>query len=138
MGRYQTERAPLSAICLHADSSSLTAIANDYGVEEAFARQVRAHGRPGDILMALSTSGRSPKVLAALRGAREAGLETWALTGAGPNPLAEAADEAICLPGPCTATVQELHMVALHAVCATVDREVAVRTGARREQAASI
>ncbi len=138
VGRYQTERAPLSAICLHADSSSLTAIANDYGPEEAFARQVRAHGRPGDILMALSTSGRSPNVLAALRGAREAGLETWALTGAGPNPLAEAADEAICLPGPCTATVQELHMVALHAVCATVDREVAVRTGTRREQAAFV
>ncbi len=73
VGRFETERRALSALCLHADTSSLTAIANDYGVEEAFARQVRAHGRAGDVLIALSTSGRSPNVLAAVAAAASSG-----------------------------------------------------------------
>jgi type III pantothenate kinase len=128
VGRYQSERAPLSAICLHGDTSSLTAICNDYGIEEAFARQVRAHGRPGDVLIALSTSGRSPNVLAAARAARECGLATWALTGAAPNPLAELCDDAVALDCGSPATVQELHQVALHLVCGAVDREVALRS----------
>jgi phosphoheptose isomerase/glycosyltransferase involved in cell wall biosynthesis len=132
VGRYHTERQPLSAICLHADTSSLTAIGNDYGLEEIYARQVRAHGRPGDLLIALSTSGRSANVVAAAEAASEAGLHTCALTGAGPNPLAGACDEAICLPAPSTATVQEMHLIALHMVCAAVDRELALRTGAAR------
>jgi len=68
----------------------VTAISNDYGYDEVFARQVRAHGRPGDVLVVLSTSGRSPNLLAAVRAAKERGLRTWALTGAGPNPLADA------------------------------------------------
>jgi D-sedoheptulose 7-phosphate isomerase len=127
VGRYETEREPLSAICLHADTSSLTAICNDYGIEEAFARQVRAHGNAGDVLIALSTSGRSANVLAAVRAARERGLETWALTGAAPNPLADLADEAVALDCASTATVQELHQVALHLVCGAVDREVGLR-----------
>jgi glycosyltransferase involved in cell wall biosynthesis/phosphoheptose isomerase len=127
VGRYQTEREPLSAICLHGDTSSLTAIANDYGIEEAFARQVRAHGNAGDVLIALSTSGRSPNVLAAVRAAHERGLETWALTGAAPNPLADLAHEAVALDCASTATVQELHQVALHLVCGAVDREVGLR-----------
>ncbi|MBD0282896.1 MAG: glycosyltransferase [Thermoleophilaceae bacterium] len=126
VGRYQSERRPLSAICLHGDSSSLTAIANDYGPEQAFARQVMAHGRPGDVLVALSTSGRSANVLAAARAAREAGLETWAFTGPAPNPLAELCDEVAAFACPSTATVQELHMVALHVLCAAVDREVSL------------
>jgi type III pantothenate kinase len=116
-GRYVTDRQPLSAICLHGDTSALTAIANDFGWEEAFARQVRAHGRPGDVLVALSTSGRSPNVLAAVRAARECGLRTWALTGPGPNALADLADDALALPGTSTATVQELHLVAVHVLC---------------------
>jgi type III pantothenate kinase len=130
VGRYQAERRPLSALCLHSDGSSFTAIGNDYGAEEAFARQVRAHGRPGDVLVALSTSGRSPNVLAAVDAAAECGMTTWALCGAAPNPLAERCDEAICLTGPSTATVQELHLVALHMLCGAVDREVALRDGA--------
>jgi glycosyltransferase involved in cell wall biosynthesis/phosphoheptose isomerase len=134
VGRYETDRRPLSAICLHGDPSSLTSIANDYGSQQAFARQVQAHGRSGDVLVALSTSGRSENVIAAVRAARSAGLETWALTGPAPNPLAEVADEAVCLPGPATATVQELHLVALHTVCAAVDREVALRTAPRTEE----
>jgi type III pantothenate kinase len=128
VGRYHSERQPLSAICLHGDTSSLTAICNDYGIEEAFARQVRAHGRPGDVLIALSTSGRSPNVLAAARAARECGLTTWALTGTAPNPLAELCDETVALDCGSPATVQELHQVALHLVCGAVDREIALRT----------
>ena len=135
VGRYHLERAPLSAICLHGDTSSFTAISNDYGLEEAFARQVRAHGRPGDVLLALSTSGRSPNVLAAVAAAREAGLETWALTGGAPNPLVGECDEAVALECRSTATVQELHTVALHVVCGAVDREVALRDRSRQKQA---
>jgi phosphoheptose isomerase len=126
VGRYQSERQPLSAICLHGDSSSLTAICNDYGIEEGFARQVRAHGRAGDVLVALSTSGRSANVLAAVRAAREVGVETWALTGPAPNPLAELCDEAVALRCGSAATVQELHQVALHLICGALDREIAV------------
>jgi glycosyltransferase involved in cell wall biosynthesis/phosphoheptose isomerase len=127
VGRYQTERRALSALCLHSDASSFTAISNDYGPEQAFARQVRAHGRPGDVLLALSTSGRSANVLAAVEAAAECAIATWGLCGAAPNPLAELCDDAVCLPGPTTATVQELHMVAIHMVCSAVDREMALR-----------
>jgi phosphoheptose isomerase len=127
VGRYESERQPLSAICLHGDTSSLTAIANDYGHAEAFARQVRAHGRAGDVLIALSTSGTSANVVAAARAAAEAGMWTVALTGGAPNPLAHACDDAICLPAPTTATVQELHLVAVHLLCEAVDQHVALR-----------
>jgi D-sedoheptulose 7-phosphate isomerase len=124
VGRFTTERRPLSAIPLHGDTSSLTAIANDFGYREAFARQVRAHGRPGDILLCLSVSGRSQGVLAAAAAAREEGLLTWAVTGAKPNPLASLVHDAICVPAASTATVQELHLVALHIVCGAVDLRV--------------
>ena len=121
VGRYRDDRVPLSAIALHADTSSLTAITNDYGAEEAFARQVRAHGRPGDVLVALSTSGRSPNVLAAVEAAREVGVTSWALTGPGPNPLANLADDGVCVAAPTTATIQEAHLVVVHLLCAAVD-----------------
>ena len=137
VGRYHGERDPLSAICLHADTSSLTAICNDYGLEEAFARQARAHGRPGDVLMAISTSGQSKNVLAAVRAARDCGLDTWALTGPAPNPLASLCDEAVSVSCEATATVQELHQVALHLVCGEVDREVALRRGGAPAEGAS-
>jgi phosphoheptose isomerase len=133
VGRYQSERRPLSALCLHSDSSTYTAICNDYGPEEAFARQVYAHARPGDVLVALSTSGRSPNVLAAARAATECGVTTWAVTGPGPNPLAHLCDDALCLGAPTTATVQELHLIAIHMLCASVDREVALLDGGPRE-----
>jgi type III pantothenate kinase len=127
VGRFETERTPLSALCLHGDTSSLTAVANDYGYEQSFARQVRAHGRPGDVLLALSTSGTSANVLAAAREARECGLTTWAMTGPGPNPLTDLCDDAVCVPAPRTATVQELHLVAMHVLCQAVDGAVAER-----------
>jgi type III pantothenate kinase len=136
VGRFQTERCPLSALCLHADSSSFTAICNDYGAEEAFARQVRAHGRPGDVLLALSTSGESSNVLAAVRAAGEKGMRTWGMCGAPASPLAAICDEALCVHADSTATVQEVHMVATHLLCAAVDREVALRRHARTPEAA--
>lgn len=129
VGRYRDEREPLSAIAIHADTSALTAIANDYGIDEAFARPVRAHGRPGDVLVALSTSGRSPNVLAAIRAARELGMTTWAMTGRGPNPSVQACDDALLADSPVTATVQEVHQVAIHLVCEAVDRELLALRG---------
>jgi glycosyltransferase involved in cell wall biosynthesis/phosphoheptose isomerase len=126
VGRYGEDRTPLSALALHADTSSLTAIANDYGREEAFARQVRAHGRPGDVLLALSTSGRSRNVVAAVEAAVDGGLTVWALTGPGPNPVADLSDDAVCVDAPATATVQEIHQIAIHLLCAAVDAEVRV------------
>ena len=122
VGRLRDERAPLSAIALTADTSALTAISNDYGYEEVFARQVRGHGRPGDVLVVLSTSGRSPNLLAAVRAAREGGMRSWALTGPGPNPLAEASDEALCCPAADSQVVQELHLISVHVLCEHVDR----------------
>ena len=124
VGRYRADRPPFSAICLTAETSSLTAIANDYPADELFARQVEAHGRAGDILVLLSTSGRSPNIVAAARRARECGIRTLAITGPAPNPLAAAADDAVCIDSPWTATVQECHLVALHLVCAAFDAAV--------------
>ncbi|HEX7255817.1 MAG TPA: SIS domain-containing protein [Gaiellaceae bacterium] len=124
VGRYQRERPALSALALHAESSSFTAIANDYGPDEAFARQVRAHGRPGDVLLVLSTSGHSPNVVAALEAAHDGGLSAWALTGRAPNAACDAADDAVCVDAPLAATVQEIHQVAIHLLCAAVDAEV--------------
>ncbi len=123
VGRYRTERVPLSAIALHADTSSLTAIANDYGLEEAFARQVRAHGRPGDVLVLLSTSGRSPNVLQAASAAATHGLTVWALCGRAGSPLAERAHESVCVEAD-TPTVQEAHQVCVHLLCDAVDRAI--------------
>lgn len=126
VGRYRDDRPPFSAICLSAETSSLTAIGNDYPPEELFARQVQAHGRPGDVLVLLSTSGRSPNIVeAAVRG-RQVGMQVWAFTGPRPNPLADAADEALCVDATFTATVQELHLVGLHVLCAGLDRELGV------------
>ena len=136
VGRYRDDRPPFSALSLCAETSSLTAISNDYGAEEVFARQVRAHGRPGDLLVCFSTSGRSPNVLAAADAAAACSMTTWAITGAGPNALSEASDDALCVASPHTATVQEVHLVAVHLLCAELDRRLAeagVMGGARRE-----
>ena len=124
VGRYRADRPPFSAICLTAETSSLTAIANDYPADELFARQVEAHGRPGDVLVLLSTSGRSPNAVAAARRARDCGITVLAMTGPAPNPLAAVADDAVCIESPWTATVQECHLVALHLLCAAFDEAV--------------
>ena len=129
VGRFHDERPALPAIALTTDTSVLTCVANDYAFDEVFARQVRAHGRPGDVLMLLSTSGRSPNLVAAAEAGRSLGLTVWALTGPGPNPLADAASEALCLPGE-TPSVQEAHLVTVHLLCEMVDRSLASRVSA--------
>jgi D-sedoheptulose 7-phosphate isomerase len=121
VGKLDADRAPLSAIALCAETSGLTAIANDYGYAEVFARQVRAHARPGDVVVLLSTSGHSHNVLNAARAARDLDLTTWAMTGALPNPLAEACTDVLAVPSVDTQIVQELHLVAVHLLCARLD-----------------
>jgi phosphoheptose isomerase len=127
VGRFEGDRAPLSAIALHAETSSLTAIVNDFGPDEVFARQAQAHGRPGDLLMLFSTSGHSRNLLCAAQRGREVGLRVWALTGGRPNPLADLADDVLAINSPSTTAVQEAHLVAVHALCATLERRSAPR-----------
>jgi len=134
VGRFDGERRPFSAISLHAESSSMTAIGNDYGFAEVFARQVHAHARPGDVVMLFSTSGRSENLLRAAAAADRVGASTWALTGAGPNPLADRCDERIALPGT-SAGVQEAHLLALHLLCRVFDDRVREEDRAAAERA---
>lgn len=129
VGRFDAERVPFSAISLHAESSAVTAIANDYGYDDVFARQVRAHGRSGDVLVLLSTSGKSPNLLRAAEAASRLNITTWALTGTGPNPLASACDEAVMIDA-LNANAQEGHLIALHAICRAFDLEVGRRGSA--------
>jgi D-sedoheptulose 7-phosphate isomerase len=117
VGRYDRERRPYSALALCAETAGLTAIGNDYGYDEVFARQVRAHGRPGDVLIALSTSGRSPNLLAAAAAGQACGLITWAMTGPAPNPLTAAVDDHLAVPWPETPGIQDVHQVAVHLLC---------------------
>ncbi|MBE1583515.1 SIS domain-containing protein [Nonomuraea angiospora] len=121
VGRFKGERRPYAAIALHADTSSVTAISNDFGADAVYARQVCAHGRQGDVLLCLSTSGASGNVLAAARAARECGLVTWAMTGRTPNPLAEISDEVVAVPATDTATVQEVHLAMIHLLCHAIE-----------------
>ncbi len=121
VGRFQKERDPLAAVALTTDSSVLTAIANDYGVEAVFERQVRGLGRPGDVFVGISTSGRSLNVIRAAAAARAAGLSVVALTGRQGGPLAELADVALCVPADATPHIQEAHITLLHIICGLVE-----------------
>ncbi|SCF28785.1 D-sedoheptulose 7-phosphate isomerase [Micromonospora viridifaciens] len=122
VGKLRDDREPLSAIALHAETSALTAIGNDYGYHQVFARQVHAHGRPDDILLLMSTSGTSDNLLAAARAGHETGLRCWAFTGPAPNPLADACHDVLAVPSPDSQVVQELHLVATHVLCEYVDQ----------------
>jgi D-sedoheptulose 7-phosphate isomerase len=124
VGRYRDDRPPFSAVSLHSEPSALTAIVNDYGIDEMFARQVSAHGRGGDILVLMSTSGRSANLVRAAERAKVIGIRTWAMTGCLPNPLADVCDETLTIPSPRAATVQELHLVCLHLICEAMDQEL--------------
>jgi D-sedoheptulose 7-phosphate isomerase len=115
-------RAAMAAIALTTDSSALTAIGNDFGFEEVFARQVEALGRAGDVLVAISTSGKSPNVLRAAERARGRGLVVVALTGPEAGPLGELAELTITAPGANTARIQELHTTIGHVLCELVER----------------
>jgi D-sedoheptulose 7-phosphate isomerase len=128
-GRFDRERPALPALALTANSSDLTAIGNDYGFERVFARLVEAHGRPGDVLVAISTSGNSPNVLAAVERARSAGLATIALVGKGGGRLAGLADLAIVVPSDVTARIQECHIAAIHVLCELIDTELFPEAG---------
>jgi len=130
VGRYLLERRPLPAIALVDNPSALTAIGNDYGYEEVFARQVRALGAAGDVALGFSTSGRSPNVVRGLEAARAAGLATVAMTGAEPGPVGAAADRVIAIPSTDTPRVQEGQMIAAHAICEWVEARLATEDGA--------
>ena len=124
VGRYRLERRPFSAIALNTDSSAITAIGNDYGFEEVFARQVRAHGRSGDVLLLLTTSGSSPNIIRAAAEGRALGLTVWALTGALLPSLHIECSDVVAVTSSSTATIQEAHLVALHMLCDAFDREI--------------
>jgi len=126
VGRFRLDRRPVAGIALHADTSAGTAILNDYGGDELYARQVVAHGRPGDVLVALSTSGTSSNVLAAAKAAHDVGMIVWSLTGGAPNPLAALSDDAVCVEAPTVATVQEIHLCLVHALCLAFDEALGV------------
>lgn len=124
VNRFEIERPGLAAIALTTDSSALTSIANDYAFEQIFARQVRALGRPGDVLLAISTSGNSPNVLVAIDAARELGMVTLALTGRDGGRMAEqlgGEDIEIRAVTPATARIQETHILIIHCLCDMVD-----------------
>ncbi len=121
VGRYVGERVALPAIALTASPSELTALANDYGYERVFVRGIEAHGKPGDLAIALSTSGNSPNVLAGVEAARARGLFTIGLTGKGGGKLAGAVDLAIRVPSDETPRIQEAHIAIGHALCEVVD-----------------
>jgi D-sedoheptulose 7-phosphate isomerase len=124
LSRLNFDRDPLPAIALTTDTSVLTAIGNDYGFDRAFERQVRGLGRSGDVFLAISTSGRSPNVLAALRAARKIGVTTVGFTGDGQRDMSAYCD--LCLSAPCTETpmIHQIHIVAAHAICTLVERDL--------------
>ena len=122
VGRFQRERAALAAIALTADTSVLSSIGNDYAFERVFARQVEALGRQGDVAFGISTSGRSPNVLAGLTTARERGLKTLALTGGDGGAIGKAAYTHVNVASDSTARVQEVHRTLLHVICDLVER----------------
>lgn len=121
VGRYKQERPGWAAIALTTDTSALTAIANDYGFEQVFARQVQGLGQRGDILFALTTSGRSPNILAALKMARGLGITTVGFTGAKGESMRAACDHVFIAPSDDTPVIQQIHMMAMHAICDEVE-----------------
>lgn len=124
VGRFRRERRGYAAVALTADPSVLTSIANDYGYDRVFARQIEALGRPGDVAVAITTSGESPNVLRALEEARARSLTTIALTGRDGGAAGRAVDVHVNVPSPSTPRVQELHRTLLHVICDLVESEL--------------
>ncbi len=122
VGRYKQERAGWAAIALTTDTSALTAIANDYGFEQVFARQVQGLAKRGDVLFALSTSGRSPNILAAIKVARDLGVTTVGFTGAKGESMRASCDHLFVSPTDDTPVIQQVHMMAMHAICDEVEQ----------------
>ena len=127
LNRFERERAPLAGIALTTDTSTLTSIANDYHYDEVFAKQLRALGQPGDVLLAISTSGNSPNVVRAMQVAREKNVHIVALTGRDGGKMAsllQAPDVEIRVPAKVTARIQEVHLIALHCLCDLIDAQL--------------
>jgi D-sedoheptulose 7-phosphate isomerase len=122
VGRYKEERPGWAAIALTTDTSALTAIANDYGFEQVFARQVQGLARRGDVLFALTTSGRSPNILAALKVARDLGVTTIGFTGTKGEVMRASCDHLFVSPTDDTPVIQQIHMMAMHAICDEVEQ----------------
>lgn len=125
IGRYKLERNAMAAIALTTDTSIITALGNDYGYDTIFARQVEGLGRPGDVLIGISTSGNSRNVLLAMEKAAAMGVTTVAFTGAGGGKMAQMADLALCVPASITNHIQEMHITCGHLVCELVEQALA-------------
>ena len=124
LSRLNFDRNPLPAIALTTDTSVLTAIGNDYGFEHVFERQVRGLAHKGDVLLAISTSGRSPNILAGLRAARAVGAATVGFTGNANSPMLALCDICVRAPSDSTPQIQQIHIVAAHAICGLVEQEL--------------
>jgi D-sedoheptulose 7-phosphate isomerase len=124
VGRFLQERKPLPSIALTTDTSAVTAIGNDYGYEHVFSRQVQALGRKGDVLIAMSTSGRSKNIVMAMQAARSAGISTIGLTGIHPRDMGELADVSLKVPSSHTPQIQEGHLVLGHLLCGMVEKQL--------------
>ena len=125
LGRFRDTRRPLPAIALSTDPSVVTCIANDFSYDDLFARQVSALATPDDVVLGISTSGRSPNVVNGLRAAREAGALAVAWTGTDPGPAGEAAEIVLGVPSTTTARIQEVHTLLMHTICVAIDAWVA-------------
>jgi len=121
-GRFFLERRPLPAMALHGNTSSLTAIANDYDYDMVFAREVEAHGRPGDVLLAISTSGNSRNVVRAVEAAKGRQMVVIGLTGEGGGKMRDLCDVCLCVPSSSTPRIQECHILIGHTICEILER----------------
>ncbi len=124
-GRFLLERQALRALALHGNTSALTAIGNDYGYEYVFARELSAHARPGDVLLAISTSGNSRNILRAIEVARRLKVSVIGLTGESGGEMRAACDLCLCVPSRSTARIQEMHIMIGHAICELLEERLA-------------
>jgi len=123
-GRFLRDRQPLRALALHGNTSALTAIGNDYGYEHVFARELTAHARPGDALLAISTSGNSPNILRAIEAARQSKVSVIGLTGESGGQMRASCDLCLCVPSKSTARIQEMHITIGHAICELLEERL--------------
>jgi D-sedoheptulose 7-phosphate isomerase len=123
-GRYGFDRPPLAAEALHVNSSYMTAVANDYSFDEVYARMVKAVGRKGDVLIAISTSGNSPNIIRALSAGREAGLRCFGFSGRTGGKMAAQCEATLCVPHDCTPRIQEVHILFGHVLCEIIENSL--------------
>jgi D-sedoheptulose 7-phosphate isomerase len=124
-GRFLRDRRPLRAMALHVNTSALTAIGNDFGYEQVFARELSAHARPGDVLLAISTSGNSPNILRAIQAAHQENVTVIGLTGESGGAMRTACDLCLCVPCQSTPRIQEMHITIYHAICELLEERLA-------------